>query len=156
MIVQSRQLNYIHCRGVFILWELIRNNEEIFIILYCIIILWINLDYLKDYNQLRKSLSGLSSDDDDELIINPDSIVIMLFVLIFNFFRRWLFYILAVFITQNILVMIVSVVLFVIGLYSSLFHNSLTKVKQSSRIQFYLAVIDTLFISIFMIYLLVS
>jgi len=137
------------------MWELIRNNEEIYMIIYCIIIVWINLDYLKDYRQLKTSLSDLSSDD-DELIINPDTIFVLFFVLIFNFFRRWLFYILAVLFTQNILVMGISIVLFVIGLYSSLFHNSLTKIKQSSSIQFYLAMIDTLFISIFMIYLLVS
>ena len=137
------------------MWELIRNNEEIYMIIYCIIILWINLDYLKDYRQLKTSLSDVSSDD-NELIINPDTIFVMFFVLIFNFFRRWLFYILAVLFTQNILVMGISIVLFVIGLYSSLFHNSLTKIKQSSSIQFYLAMIDTLFISIFMIYLLVS
>jgi len=136
-------------------WELIRNNEEMYMIIYCIIILWINLDYLKDYRQLKTSLSDVSSDD-DELIINPDTIFVMFFVLIFNFFRRWLFYILAVLFTQNILVAGVSIILFIIGLYSSIFQNSLTKIKQSSSIQFYLAMIDTLFISIFMIYLLVS
>ena len=148
-------LNNIYYSEVFIVWELIRNNEEMYMIIYCIIILWINLDYLKDYRQLKTSLSDVSSDD-DELIINPDTIFVMFFVLIFNFFRRWLFYILAVLFTQNILVMGVSIILFIIGLYSSLFHNSLTKIKQSSSIQFYLAMIDTLFVSIFMIYLLVS
>ena len=137
------------------MWELISNNEEIYMIIYCIIILWINLDYLKDYRQLKTSLSDVSSDD-DELIINPDTIFVMFFVLIFNFFRRWLFYILAVLFTQNILVAGVSIILFIIGLYSSIFQNSLTKIKQSSSVQFYLALIDTLFISIFMIYLLVS
>ena len=137
------------------MWELIRNNEEMYMIIYCIIILWINLEYLKDYRQLKTSLSDLSSDY-DELIINPDTIFVMFFVLIFNFFRRWLFYILAVLFTQNILVAGVSIILFIIGLYSSIFQNSLTKIKQSSSVQFYLALIDTLFISIFMIYLLVS
>ena len=137
------------------MWELISNNEEMYMIIYCIIILWINLDYLKDYRQLKTSLSDVSSDD-DELIINPDTIFVMFFVLIFNFFRRWLFYILAVLFTQNILVAGVSIILFIIGLYSSIFQNSLTKIKQSSSVQFYLALIDTLFISIFMIYLLVS
>ena len=105
------------------MWELIRNNEEMYMIIYCIIILWINLDYLKDYRQLKTSLSDLSSDY-DELIINPDTIFVMFFVLIFNFFRRWLFYILAVLFTQNILVAGVSIILFIIGLYSSIFQNS--------------------------------
>ena len=94
-------LNNIYYSEVFIVWELIRNNEEMYMIIYCIIILWINLDYLKDYRQLKTSLSDVSSDD-DELIINPDTIFVMFFVLIFNFFRRWLFYILAVLFTQNI------------------------------------------------------
>ena len=133
--------------------ELVRNNEEILIILYCFTILWVNVDFLKDYKNIQRGLSEISSED--ELAINPNSLSLILFGVMFNFFRRWLIYILAISITGNILVGIVSIILFVIGLYDTIYHSRLEKLK-NSKMGLYLAGLDTLYISIFIIYLFIA
>jgi len=76
----------------------------------------------------------------------------MFFVLIFNFFRRWLIYLFALFITGNVVVLIISCVLFVADLYDRLFNNSLAKLKKS-KIRLFLSVVDTVYILFFVIYL---
>ena len=133
--------------------ELVRNNEEILIILYCFTILWVNVDFLKDYENIQRGLSEISSED--ELAINPNSLSLILFGLMFNFFRRWLIYILAIVITGNILVSMISFILFVIGLYDTIYHSRLEKLK-NSKMGLYLAGLDTIYISIFIIYLFIA
>ena len=133
--------------------ELVRNNEEVFIILYCFIIIWVNVGFLKDYENIQRGLSEISSED--ELAINPNSLSLILFGLMFNFFRRWLIYILAISITGNILVGIVSIILFVIGLYDTIYHSRLEKLK-NSKIRLYLAGLDTIYLSIFIMYLFIA
>ena len=133
--------------------ELVRNNEEVFIILYCFIIIWVNVGFLRDYENIQRGLSEISSED--ELAINPNSLSLILFGVMFNFFRRWLIYILAISITGNILVGIVSIILFVIGLYDTIYHSRLEKLK-NSKIGFYLAGLDTIYLSIFIMYLFIA
>ncbi|MCA0983519.1 hypothetical protein LCL89_05560 [Halobacillus yeomjeoni] len=134
------------------MWEIIRGNEYFYIITYSLIVLIINLDYLRDFKKIKKGLSDISSDE--ELEVDPKSMSLLIIVLIFNFFRRWFIYLLAVLITENILVIVISFILFVVSLYDSIFNYSLTKVKKSN-IALYLAVIDAIYISIFVIYLLI-
>ncbi|TMW71214.1 hypothetical protein [Alteribacter natronophilus] len=131
--------------------ELVRNNEEIFIILYCFILLWVNISFIKEYKSIKEGLGDISSEN--ELEINPNTMAMMVFSLMFNFIRRWLIYLLAVLITGNIFVAVVSLALFVTGLYDSLFNYSLARVKKS-KVKLYLAVMDTVYISVFVIYLL--
>ncbi|WP_226087707.1 hypothetical protein [Mesobacillus sp. S13] len=133
--------------------ELLYGNEEIYIIVYCFILLWLNLDYIKDYKKIKTGLSEISSDA--ELEVNPEGLSMVLIDLLFNFFRRWLLYILAVLMTGNIFVVIVSVTLFAISLYDVLFNYSLAKLKKSN-LKFYLAGLDTIYVSIFVSYLLLS
>lgn len=133
--------------------ELLFGNEEIYIIVYCFILLWINLDYLKEYKKIKNALSDISSEEDLE--INPESLSLVFIDLLFNFFRRWLLYILAVLISGNVFVVIISVILFFIGLYDVLFNYSLAKLK-NSNLKFYLAGLDTMYVSIFVFYLFLS
>ncbi|WP_226641595.1 hypothetical protein [Mesobacillus subterraneus] len=133
--------------------ELLYGNEEIYIIVYCFILLWLNLDYIKDYKKIKTGLSEISSDA--ELEVNPEGLSMVLIDLLFNFFRRWLLYILAVLMTGNIFVVIASVTLFAISLYDVLFNYSLAKLKKSN-LKFYLAGLDTIYVSIFVSYLLLS
>jgi hypothetical protein len=135
------------------LGELLFGNEEIYIIVYCFILLWINLDYLKEYKKIKNALSDISSEEDLE--INPESLSLVFIDLLFNFFRRWLLYILAVLISGNVFVVIISVILFFIGLYDVLFNYSLAKLK-NSNLKFYLAGLDTMYVSIFVFYLFLS
>ncbi|MBH0229090.1 hypothetical protein [Halobacillus yeomjeoni] len=132
------------------MWEIIRGSEYFYIVIYSLIVLIINLDYLRDFKKIKKGLSEISSDE--ELEVDPKSMSLLMIVLIFNFFRRWFIYLLAVLITENILVIVISLILFVVSLYDSTFNYSLTKVKKSN-IALYLAVIDAIYISIFVIYL---
>ena len=133
--------------------ELLYGNEEIYIIVYCFILLWLNLDYIKDYKKIKTGLSEISSDA--ELEVNPEGLSMVLIDLLFNFFRRWLLYILAVLMTENIFVVIMSVTLFAISLYDVIFNYSLAKLKKSN-LKFYLAGLDTIYVSIFVSYLLLS
>ncbi|WNF24874.1 hypothetical protein [Mesobacillus jeotgali] len=137
----------------FYLGELLYGNEEIYIIVYCFILLWINLDYLKDYKKIKTGLAEIASEEDLE--VNPEGLSMVLIDLLFNFFRRWLLYILAVLIIGNIFVVIVSVILFAISLYDVLFNYSLAKLKKSN-LKFYLAGLDTIYVLIFVFYLYLS
>lgn len=138
---------------MFIIWEIVNNNETIIIIIYCLIMLWINIDYLRGYKEIKEGLAEISSED--ELEINPNHISVILFVLMFNFIRRWLIYLLAVFVTEHPVVIIISAILFAASLYDTLFNSDLAKMKKS-KIRVYLAIADAVFISIFVIYLLIS
>jgi len=93
---------------------------------------------------------------DKELELNPSSKSVMFFILTFNFFRRWMIYLLAVLLTENVVVLIISAVLFIIGLYDSLFHYSVDKVKKAMNFKLFLSIADTIYISIFIIYLLTT
>lgn len=115
--------------------------------------LWINIDYLRGYKEIKEGLAEISSED--ELEINPNHISVILFVLMFNFIRRWLIYLLAVFVTEHPVVIIISAILFAASLYDTLFNSDLAKMKKS-KIRVYLAIADAVFISIFVIYLLIS
>lgn len=114
--------------------------------------LWINIDYLRGYKEINEGLAEISSED--KLDINPNLISVILFGLMFNFIRRWLIYLLAVFVTENPVVMFVSAILFAASLYDTLFNWDLAKMK-NSKLRLYLAVADVIFIAIFIIYLLV-
>lgn len=133
--------------------ELISGNEHMYIMIYCLLILWVNVGYLKERNVIKKEMNDISSEQ--ELDIDPNSISLLLILLIFNFFRSWLIYLFAVMITGNIFVSCIAFILFAIGLYDSLFNSSFTKVKESN-LRFYLIVMDTIFIAIFVIYLFIT
>ncbi|TSJ61769.1 hypothetical protein FPQ13_11105 [Allobacillus salarius] len=125
-------------------------NVEVYIIIYGIILLWFNIDYLKDYKKIKSGLEEISTEE--ELDVTPDSLSIMAIGLIFNFIRRWLFYLLAVVITESPLVILISAVFFVISLYDTLFNYSLERIKKS-KIGLYLSVVDTIYIVSFIVYL---
>lgn len=115
--------------------------------------LWINIDYLRGYKEIKEGLAEISSED--ELDINPNHISVILFGLMFNFIRRWLIYLLAVSVTEQPVVMFISAVLFAASLYDTLFNSDLAKMKKS-KLGLYLAIIDAIFISFFVVYLIIS
>ncbi|GGA89179.1 hypothetical protein [Ornithinibacillus halotolerans] len=132
------------------MFEIVSNNVEIYIIIYGLVILWINIDYLREHKKIQKGLEELSPEE--EIFFNPNSFSVMVIGLLFNFIRRWLMYLIAITFIDNLILTIMLFVLFVVGLYDTLFNNSLPKVKKS-KIGLYLAIIDTLWISFFIIYL---
>lgn len=130
--------------------EFFKSYNESYIIIYCFLILWLNIDYLRDHKNIKKGFEDISSED--ELDVNPSSFSLMFISLLFNFFRRWLIYLLAIFISENIFVIIISIALFLASLYDTLFNYSLIKVKKSN-LGYYLVIIDMIFITSFIIYL---
>jgi hypothetical protein len=130
--------------------DYIRNNQEMLIIIYCFIILWLNIGYLREYKKIKKGLDEIASAD--ELEINPYSVSLDIMVLIFNFFRRWLIYILAVTMTVNPVVLIISLILFIFSLYDCLFNYTIERLRESNLLM-YLAVADTIYIGSFVLYL---
>ena len=139
-------------KGAFPIKEFVSNYSEFLIILYGILIMWLNIDYLMDHRKIKKELEELVPEDEEEMLLEPGSISIMLMRIGFDFIRRWLIYLLAIVITENIIVIVISIILFFISLYDILFNYSLAKVTRS-RIPLYLIVTDTIFISVFIIYL---
>src|SRR5699024_8408932 len=130
--------------------EMIDDFSDHFIIIYCILILWVNIDYLRDYKNIRKGLDELPADE--ELMLNPNSIFLMFIKMIFEFIRRWIIYLLAFFMTESIFVLMIGMILFLMSLYDAVFNSSLAKVK-NTRIGLYLAIADIIFITGFIIYL---
>lgn len=139
-------------RGI-LLEEYIRNNQEMLIIIYCIIILWLNIGYLREYKKIKRGLDEIASAD--ELEINPYSMSLDIMVLVFNFFRRWLIYILAVTMSGNPVVLIISVILFIFSLYDCLFNYTIERLRKSNLLM-YLAVADTIYIAGFVVYLIMN
>lgn len=114
--------------------------------------MWVNFGYLREHKQIKENLASLSTKDESEMLLSPSDISTIFIVLIFNFFRSWLLYLFAIFMTENIFVLIISVVLFVAGLYDAVFNYSLEKRKKSS-LKLYIVIADTIFIILFAIYL---
>ncbi len=137
---------------MFTIREIINNNEEIYIIIYCFMILWLNIDYLRVHKSVKKDLANIS---EDELIINTNSISVLFIGILFNLFRRWFIYLLAILVIGNIILSIITIIMFVVSLYHVLFNSSLESVKKS-KIGLYIIIIDVLFISGFVIYLFLS
>lgn len=135
---------------MFIIGELINGNETIIMLIYCLVMLWLNVDYLREYKKIKEGMMDISSEE--ELEIDPKHISVMLLGLLVNFIRRWFIYLLAVSVTENAVVIGISIILFVASLYDTLFNYSLAKMKKS-KTKLYLAMADAVFISIFIIHL---
>lgn len=116
-------------------------------------ILWINIDYLRKYKDFKEKIRGTTSEE--QLGMKPGSLTVVLINIFFNFIRRWLIYILTIIVTgNNIIVIAVSLILFVISLYDIFFNNSLERMKKSN-LKYTLAVADVIYIIIFSVYLFV-
>ncbi|SHG45496.1 hypothetical protein [Ornithinibacillus halophilus] len=135
------------------IFEFVQNNVEIIIIIYGLLLLEINISYLREHKKTMKGLEEISSED--EIYINPASLTMLILSFGFNVFRRWYFYFIAVTYTENTIVLFISVVLFIATLYDTLFNYSIEKVRKS-KIGLYAAIIDTIYIACFIIYLIIQ
>lgn len=118
-------------------------NADITLLLYSLILLWINIGYIREYKKIKKGLQDIQSED--ELDVNPNSFSILIIQVIFNFFRSWMFYIIAILITGHIIVVLIAAVLFLIDAYQTLLGSSLAQLKKSN-VKYYHAIADTVFI----------
>lgn len=138
--------------AVISLIEVVRDNEVLFILLYLFIILHTNIGYLREHKKIKEDLGTITAEEEKNMLWTVDNISVMLFAFIFNFFRRWMFYLIAVMMTESIIILIIAVVLFIIGLYDTVFNVSIANLRKSN-IGYYLAIIDTILIVFFAIYL---
>lgn len=133
--------------------EVVNGNEILFILLYCFIILWVNFGYLKEHKEIKKGLGAITEEEEKEMLWKINSISVLLFAVAFNFFRRWLFYLIAVLMIDSIVITIIAVVLFIIGLYDTVFNVSIARLRKSN-LTYYLAIIDTILVVLFVLFLL--
>ncbi|WP_244094310.1 hypothetical protein [Jeotgalibacillus salarius] len=105
---------------------------------------------MRDHANIKKGLNEIYSED--ELLFNPHDISIATMGLAFNFFRRWLIYLLAVIMTESMMVLMISIVLFIVSLYDILFNYTLEKLRKAN-IGLYVIIADVIYISIFVIYI---
>ena len=132
--------------------EVVRTKETLFIPLYCCIILWINASYLKEFKEIKRNLAGITSEGLANMSLSPGSLSVMMVALIVNFFRSWLLYLFAIIITEKVFVLSISIVLFGIGLYITIFNYSIEK-NRNSNLQLYVVIGDTIYIALFVVYL---
>ncbi|MCW1928650.1 hypothetical protein [Bhargavaea beijingensis] len=127
--------------------------DEFLIMLYCLVVLWLNLGYLHDQPEEARGIAELSPAED--LAIKQDSIPLLTLSLAFNFSRRWLFYMLASIVTGNLLVKALSVALFAVSLHNSMPQQktSVWKRKRKRDLRLFLAIADAFFITGFLIWL---
>lgn len=129
--------------------EIIKNNQDILIFLYCIVLLWTNIGYLKEHKSIREGMKNISSEDEIEIDVNRFSLVI--FRLIFQFFRSWLIYLIVFQLTENAMIILILGVSIIADLYHSFYNSSLENLSKSN-LNLYRIVADTLFITAFVIY----
>jgi hypothetical protein len=146
-------------REMRIFWERVEMSEmagvfdEFLIMLYCLVVLWINLGYLHDQPEEARGIAELSPGED--LAIKQDSLPLLTLSLAFNFSRRWLFYMLASIVTGNPLVTVLSASLFAVSLHNSMPQQktSVWKRKRKRDLGLFLAIADAFFITGFLIWL---
>lgn len=128
--------------------EFVQANQALLIIIYSCILMYINISYLFEYKQNRGDLQDMSSQD---VFIRIESITVILFVLVFAFFRSWLIYLIAFNLTGNIIIVFLLGIFIIIDAYHAIF-NITPEQLAKTKIVWFRSIVDTLFITAFLIY----
>jgi len=123
-------------------------NQSLFILLYFLILLYVNISYLVEHRKIHKGLQEITT---EEVELKVESLSVSLLALGFSFFRSWLFYLIVYSVTKNILVAILLAIFIIMDGYHAVFNTSVEKLSKS-RVMFYRAIADTIFIVAFTIY----
>ena len=127
---------------------MIEFNQDVLIIAYSILLLIMNVGYLKDYRVIKEGLNEMSSND---LLIKNEDITISLLALAFSFIKSWLVYLIAFAITEWLVIVIILGVFIIMDTYDSLFNFKIEKLRKS-KIGLFRTVSDTVFILCFTLY----
>lgn len=131
--------------------EFFQANQLPLIILYGCIVMYINISYLREYKKNKEGLQDISSED---IFIRTESMTVILFTLIFAFFRSWLIYLFAYNLTGNVIIVCLLGIFIIMDAYHAIF-NITPKQLAKTKIVWFRSIADTLFIIVFMIYYLV-
>ncbi|GIO21477.1 hypothetical protein [Oceanobacillus sp. J11TS1] len=128
--------------------EFVQANQAPFIIIYCCILMYINISYLREYKQIKESLQDIYPED---IFIRIESVSVNLFTLIFAFLRSWLIYLIAFNLTSNILIACLLGIFIIMDVYHAMFNYTVEQLAKT-RIVWFRSIADTFFITVFMIY----
>ncbi|ARQ05739.1 hypothetical protein MCCS_00670 [Macrococcoides canis] len=119
----------------------------IYLVIYAIIIIWLNLGYIKDFKTIK---TGINTIDNNEVWFSSESIFILIIKLIFEFFRRWLFYFISLQIFNNTFNILIVIILISISIFD-IMYNFVIKKKIASFESYLLCIIDVIYIIIILI-----
>lgn len=128
--------------------EFVQANQALLIIIYCCVLMYINISYLFEYKQNREDLQGMSSED---VLIRIESMTVILFVLVFAFFRSWLIYLIAFNLTGNLIIIFLLGIFIIMDTYHAIF-NVTPEQLAKTNIVWFRSTVDALFITVFMLY----
>lgn len=128
--------------------EFFEANQAPLIIVYCCILMYINISYLREHKQVNEGLQDISSKD---VFIRTESVTVILFTLSFAFFRSWLIYLIAFNLTSNLIIACLLGIFIIMDVYHAIFNYTVEKLK-NTKIVWFRIITDTLFITVFMIY----
>lgn len=123
-------------------------NQDVFIILYCALILFTNISYLREHKSIKEELEGMTTEDVE---FNTESFSIVFLSLVFSFLRSWLIYFIAYHVTGYVVIFLIVAVFIIMDGYHSIFNHRVETLRKS-RIPFIRIGFDTVFISLFLIY----
>ncbi|MGF9946293.1 hypothetical protein ABEX44_23985 [Priestia megaterium] len=120
--------------------------NDLYLLIFGLFLLWNNLEALFEFKKVRKNLQAIEVRDIIQLSKWRLSILRIVGVFIF----KWLIYLMAIAITENVFVVIVAVTLGGLRLYISYF--SLEKIQESQKLDFIVLVGELLFVIVFLGY----
>lgn len=124
-------------------------NQQIVIILYLFVILYLNIGYLREYREIRADLKEGSSED---ILFDTEGWQITLLLIAFNAMRSWIIYFIAYQSTDSIFIFLMLLLFIVVDSYHFLFNSRVEKLGKT-RIPLFRNIIDTIFIVGFLLYL---
>lgn len=131
-----------------LLFDVYYDFETFFVILYIAILLYVNLSYLFEYRKINKDLLEVTMEDID---LNLDHPIFILIVMIFEFFRSWLFYFIFYHYTKNPFIIVLLAIFILMDSYHILFNRTVQQL-QKSKVHFYRSIMDLLSIISFIVY----
>ncbi|PER67557.1 hypothetical protein [Priestia megaterium] len=120
--------------------------NDLYLLIFGLFLLWNNLEALFEFKKIRKGLQTIEVRD----IIQLSKWRLFMLRIVGVFIFKWLIYLIAIAITENLFVIIVSIILGGLRLYISYF--SLEKIQESRRLDFIVLMGELLFVIVFMGY----
>ncbi|MDG5787841.1 hypothetical protein QA612_10055 [Evansella sp. AB-P1] len=127
-------------------------NQDILIVLYCLLLLYINVTYLIDYSYIQEKLKNISN---DEIEINIGGFRVIFLRLAFQFIRSWLIYFITYPLVGTPFIIILLSIFIIVDSYDAIYHFKVEKIRKS-KIPLIRSIFDTIFVFIFMVYYIVN
>jgi len=120
--------------------------NDLYLLIFGLFLLWNNLEALFEFKKVRKNLQAIELGN----IIQLSKWRLFMLRIVGVFIFKWLIYLIAIAITENLFVIIVAVTLGGLRLYISYF--SLERIQKSPKLDFIVLVGELLFVIVFLGY----